>query len=142
MKSFILEPISKKIYVILICDSTWNWSIKFLKETLCVTITNRKSDTERGGERQSVFLRERVRRNLLCDLRGASNITDYIIMYMYYVHRNGNSPGSKEYLYSNWETNMVILFSAYLAYFSLTNQSREVICDFDFVSDAGDGYDD
>lgn len=39
------------------------------------------------------------------------------------------------------ETNMVILFGAYLAYFSLTNQSREVTCDFDFASDDGDGYD-
>lgn len=37
------------------------------------------------------------------------------------------------------ETNMVILFGAYLAYFSLTNQSREVTCDFDFASgDDGD----
>jgi len=32
------------------------------------------------------------------------------------------------------ETNMVILFGAYLAYFSLTNQSREVTCDFGFAS--------
>lgn len=44
------------------------------------------------------------------------------------------------------ETNMVILFSAYLDYFSLTNQSREVTCDFDFASGVGadcDGcYDD
>jgi len=39
------------------------------------------------------------------------------------------------------ETNMVILFGAYLAYFSLTNQSREVTCDFDFASGDGDGYD-
>lgn len=37
------------------------------------------------------------------------------------------------------ETNMVILFGAYLAHFSLTNQSREVTCDFDFAS--GDGAD-
>lgn len=37
------------------------------------------------------------------------------------------------------ETNMVILFGAYLAYFSLTNQSREVTCDFDFASGDGDG---
>lgn len=37
------------------------------------------------------------------------------------------------------ETNMVKLFGAYLAYFSLTNQSREVTCDFDFAS--GDGVD-
>lgn len=36
------------------------------------------------------------------------------------------------------ETNMVILFGAYLDYFSLTNQSREVTCDFDFASGAGD----
>lgn len=44
------------------------------------------------------------------------------------------------------ETNMVILFSAYLDYFSLTNQSREVTCDFGFASGVGadcDGcYDD
>lgn len=39
------------------------------------------------------------------------------------------------------ETNMVILFGAYLAYFSLTNQSREVTCDFGFASDVGDGCD-
>lgn len=39
------------------------------------------------------------------------------------------------------ETNMVILFGAYLAYFSLTNQSREVTCDFGFASGDGDGYD-
>lgn len=39
------------------------------------------------------------------------------------------------------ETNMVILFGAYLAYFSLTNQSREVTCDFDFASGAGDDCD-
>lgn len=32
------------------------------------------------------------------------------------------------------ETNMVKLFGAYLAYFSLTNQSREVTCDFGFAS--------
>lgn len=36
------------------------------------------------------------------------------------------------------ETNMVILFGAYLAHFSLTNQSREVTCDFDFANGAGD----
>lgn len=35
------------------------------------------------------------------------------------------------------ETNMVKLFGAYLAYFSLTNQSREVTCDFGFASDDG-----
>lgn len=36
---------------------------------------------------------------------------------------------------------MVILFGAYLDYFSLTNQSREVTCDFDFASGAGDDCD-
>lgn len=39
------------------------------------------------------------------------------------------------------ETNMVILLGAYLAYFSLTNQSREVTCDFGFASGVGAGYD-
>lgn len=39
------------------------------------------------------------------------------------------------------ETNMVILFSAYLAHFSLTNQSREVTCDFGFASGVGDDSD-
>lgn len=38
------------------------------------------------------------------------------------------------------ETNMVILFGAYLAYFSLTNQSREVTCDFGFASGDGGGW--
>lgn len=37
------------------------------------------------------------------------------------------------------ETNMFILFGAYLAYFSLTNQSREVTCDFGFASGDGGG---
>lgn len=36
---------------------------------------------------------------------------------------------------------MVILFGAYLAHFSLTNQSREVTCDFGFASDDGDDSD-
>lgn len=36
---------------------------------------------------------------------------------------------------------MVILFSAYLAHFSLTNQSREVTCDFGFASGVGDDSD-
>lgn len=39
------------------------------------------------------------------------------------------------------ETNMVILFGAYLAHFSLTNQSREVTCDFGFASGDGDDFD-
>lgn len=39
------------------------------------------------------------------------------------------------------ETNMVILFGAYLALFSLTNQSREVTCDFGFANGAGDDCD-
>lgn len=40
------------------------------------------------------------------------------------------------------ETNMVILFGAYLAYFSLTNQSREVTCDFGFASGVDVDHDD
>lgn len=39
------------------------------------------------------------------------------------------------------ETNMVILLGAYLAYFSLTNQSREVTCDFGFASGVVAGCD-
>lgn len=78
--------------------------------------------------------------NLLCDLRGASNITDYIIMYMYMCIGMATHL-DRESTCTVIETNMVILFGAYLAYFSLTNQSREVTCDFDFASGDGDDYD-
>lgn len=78
--------------------------------------------------------------NLLCDLRGAS--TSQIILSCICIMCIGMATHlDRESTCTVIETNMVILFGAYLAYFSLTNQSREVTCDFDFASGDGDGYD-
>lgn len=68
--------------------------LKFATRHLFVINHGERSDRERGGDKDRACFRE-SETDLLCDLRGASNITDYIIMYMYYVHRNGNSPGSR-----------------------------------------------
>lgn len=95
--------------------------------------------SEKGGERQCVS--ERVRRT--CCVTYAALQTSQIILSCICIMCIGMATHlDRESTCTVIETNMVILFGAYLAYFSLTNQSREVTCDFDYASGDGDDYGD
>lgn len=98
-------------------------------------ITEGERERQRETER---VLRERATRTKLAlcvtSYAALQTLTDYIY-HVYVLLCIGMATHlDRESTCTVIETNMVILFGAYLAYFSLTNQSREVTCDFGFAS--------
>lgn len=106
--------------------------------------TDGRSDRERRREIECVLEKKREKEcetNTCCDSYAALQTSQIILSCICIMCIGMATHLDRESTCTVIETNMVILFGAYLAHFSLTNQSREVTCDFDFASGAGDDSD-
>lgn len=102
--------------------------------------TSRDGKSDRKRRREIECVSERARRT--CCVTYAALQTSQIILSCICIMCIGMATHlDRKSTCTVIETNMVILLGAYLAYFSLTNQSREVTCDFGLVSGVGVGYD-
>lgn len=115
-------------------------SNQFSSSNFAKIVTSRDGKSGREGWREIECVSERARRT--CCVTYAALQTSQIILSCICIMCIGMATHlDRKSTCTVIETNMVILFSAYLDYFSLTNQSREVTCDFGFASGVGAGCD-
>lgn len=115
-------------------------SNQFSPSNFAKIVTSRDGKSGREGWREIECVSERARRT--CCVTYAALQTSQIILSCICIMCIGMATHlDRKSTCTVIETNMVILFSAYLDYFSLTNQSREVTCDFGFASGVGAGCD-
>lgn len=115
-------------------------SNQFSSSNFAKIVTSRDGKSGREGWREIECVSERARRT--CCVTYAALQTSQIILSCICIMCIGMATHlDRKSTCTVIETNMVILFSAYLDYFSLTNQSREVTCDFGFAIGVGAGCD-